>query len=133
MKRSLKGALLSALVFPGAGQLWLKRYLRGTAFALSVSASLAVIILKAVHQALAILERAETEGGALDMAAITDAATRAAAGSGPGSNLALIALVVLWVAAVVDAYLVGRRLDLAEQAQRPAAAERPAGRDEEVP
>ena len=39
MKNSLKGALLSGLVFPGLGQVVLKHYKRGFALMLTVSVS----------------------------------------------------------------------------------------------
>ena len=116
---------MSGLVFPGAGQLWFKQYLKGGAFVLAVSASMAVIVMKAVHQALAILEKAEAEGGAIDMVAIMNSASRASATANDLSScLALTALVVCWIASVVDAYLVGRKLDLAEQGKRPADGKR---------
>ena len=39
MKNSMKGALLSGLVFPGLGQIALKRYRRGFALMLTVMAT----------------------------------------------------------------------------------------------
>jgi hypothetical protein len=115
MKKSLKGALLSGLVFPGVGQLWLKHYLRGTVLILAVSACLAVVVLKAAQQALAILERIETEGGAVDMVAIINSASHAS--GDPIIESASILMVLCWIIGIVDAYMVGKKADLAERSK----------------
>jgi len=62
VKNSLKGALLSGLLFPGAGQFWLGRRITGTALLLATVAALAAVVSKAAQQAYLILERAESEG-----------------------------------------------------------------------
>jgi len=113
MSNSLKGALLSGLVFPGLGQVVLKRYKRGVVIMLAVLASMTVIVVKAVQNALAILEKLEREGGAIDMTAITNAATQASTGSGNLIiNLLLLLVFVSWIIGVVDAYRIGRKIDL---------------------
>lgn len=113
MSNSLKGALLSGLVFPGLGQVVLKRYKRGVVIMLAVLAGMTVIVVKAVQNALAILEKLEQEGGALDMTAITNAATQASTGSGSlVINLLLLLIIVSWIIGVVDAYRIGRKIDL---------------------
>lgn len=113
MKNSVKGALLSALVLPGAGQLWLKHYLRGFALIATVSIAFAVVALKAFRQALAILEQIETAGGAVDLVAIMGSASHSSALS-DGLMSASALIVVCWIVAIVDAYVVGNRKDLAE-------------------
>ena len=113
MSNSLKGALLSGLVFPGLGQVVLKRYKRGVVIMLAVLAGMTVIVVKAVQNALAILEKLEREGGAIDMTAITNAATQASTGSGNLIiNLLLLLVFVSWIIGVVDAYRIGRKIDL---------------------
>ena len=59
----------------------LKHYKRGIALMLTVSAGLLVIIVKAVQQAVTILEKIGSEGGAIDMNTISKAATRASIAS----------------------------------------------------
>lgn len=113
MNNSLKGALLSGLVFPGLGQVVLKRYKRGVVIMLAVLVSLTVIVVEAVQRALVILENIELEGGALDMSAITNAATQASTGSGNLIfTLFLLLIVVSWIIGVVDAYRIGRKKDI---------------------
>ncbi|UCB55615.1 MAG: hypothetical protein JSW45_03555 [Thiotrichales bacterium] len=112
MKNSTKGVLLSALVFPGLGQLVLKRYLPGFSIMLVVVAALILLIREALRQAHAILARLEAEGGPVDMAAITDAAHRAAGESGSTvSTVALLMLVAGWCIGVFDAWSAGRKID----------------------
>lgn len=113
MNNSLRGALLSGLVFPGLGQVILKHYKRGIALMLIVLASLLVIIAQAVQQALTILEKTESEGGAIDMSTISKAATQASTTSESLIfKLLLLLIIFCWIIGVVDAYLSGRRKDI---------------------
>jgi TM2 domain-containing membrane protein YozV len=112
VKNSLKGALLSGLVFPGLGQLVLKRYGRGVALMLIVMAGLFVIIRITVRQAYAVLEKINAAGGAADTETITRAAAQAAT---PHDtliiNLVTLLLIVCWLAGIIDAYRIGKRRD----------------------
>lgn len=104
---------MSGLVFPGLGQLVLRQYRRGAAIMLAVLISLSVIIIEIVQQALAVLEKIELQGDAVDMAAISNAAAQESARSGGAMiNLLMLFVVVCWVAGTVDAYRIGRKQDL---------------------
>jgi len=112
MKYSLKGAFFSGLVFPGLGQVILKHYKRGAVLIVAVSVSLVVFVIKAVQQALAILEKVQLDGGELTMSAITDAATRVTTASDSMIlKLLLLLILFLWVIGIVDAYRIGRKKD----------------------
>ena len=112
MNNSLKGALLSGVVFPGLGQVILKHYKRGAVLMLAVSASLLVILIKAVQQAFAILEKIQSEGGAIDMSTIWNAATQASTTSGSLTfKIALLLLMLCWMIGVVDAYRIGKKTE----------------------
>ena len=54
MRASQKGALLSGLVFPGAGQIALKHYKRGIALVFAVTIGMVAMVVKGVQVALAI-------------------------------------------------------------------------------
>jgi hypothetical protein len=125
MKKSLKGALLSALVYPGVGQLWLKHVLRGIAWVAAVSVALAVIVMKAAQQALSILERVESEGGAVDLIAIARAA-RLSSSDDAAIRYATLALMLGWLGSIVDAYFLGRGKDLETHGGPKAPGEPPA-------
>ena len=74
--------MLSGLVFPGLGQIFLKHYKRAAVIILAVFGSLALVIVKATQLALAILEKVESEGGAISMSTISDVAAQASTTSG---------------------------------------------------
>ena len=113
MNNALKGALLSGLIFPGLGQVALKHYKRGGVIMLTVIVSLAVVTVKSVQLALTILEKIELEGGIISMDTILDAATQASANSGSLTfNLLFLLISVCWIIGTVDAYIIGRKIDL---------------------
>ena len=116
MKNSLKGALLSGLVFPGLGQVVLKRYWRGFVLMLTVMACLYVMIVTAVQQAYAILDTIETQGGSPDSDTISRAAAQAAAASdSPVITVASLLIIACWIIGIVDAYRIGKQKDLKGQ------------------
>jgi hypothetical protein len=113
MNNSLKGALLSGVIFPGLGQVVLKHYKRGIVLMFTVFASLMVVVIKAVQDALTILEKIELEGGIIDIQTITDAATQAASTIDSRIyKLGFSLIVICWVFGVVDAYRIGKKRDL---------------------
>ncbi len=119
MNNSLKGAFLSGLIFPGLGQVVLKHYKRGAVIMLTVLVSLSVVVVKAVQHALAILEKIESEGGAISMSTISNAATQAATTSGSLTfNLVLLLVILCWTIGVVDAYRIGKKKDIEEGSRR---------------
>ncbi len=116
MNNSLRAALLSGLVFPGLGQVILKHRKRGITLMLAVSASLLVIVVKAVQQALTILEKIELEGGAINMSTISNAATQASTTyDSIIFKLLLLFIIFCWIIGVVDAYRIVKRKDIEEQ------------------
>lgn len=109
MNRSVKAALLSALVFPGAGHFFLKRYIPGSVLAGSAFVALYILVSTAVARAVQItneIQRGEVE---LDIAAITELVSSHP--TGPESQILSIttaALLISWVIGIVDSYRVGR-------------------------
>jgi hypothetical protein len=115
MNNSLKGAFLSGLIFPGLGQVVLKHYKRGGMIILTVLVSLSIVVVKAVQLALAILEKIYSEGGAISMSTILDAATQVSTTSGGLTfNVALLLVILCWIIGVVDAYRIGKKKDIEE-------------------
>lgn len=112
MKKAFKAALLSGLAFPGCGQFYLKRYVRGTALTFATLGCLMVIVLKLTQQALAILQEIDLGGGVNNMDAVSRALQKASSlSAGPAVTAAFVLLILFWVVGIVDAYLVGRRMD----------------------
>ncbi len=115
MNNSLKGAFWSGLIFPGLGQVVLKHYKRGAVIMLVVLIGISVVVIKAVHSALAILEKIELESGAISMSTISNAATQASTTSGSLTiNLVLLLTILCWIFGVVDAYRIGKEKDIEE-------------------
>ena len=118
MKHSVRGALWSGLVFPGLGQIVLKHHKRGAVIIFAVLISLTVIVVKGTQYALAILEKIHSEGGAIRMETILNAATQAPTNSESLTfNLLLLFITVCWTIGVVDAYRIGRKKDIKERSQ----------------
>lgn len=119
MKNSIKGALLSGLAFPGIGQISLKHYKRGIALILVTLAILIAFVAKVTQQAFVILEKIELERGAIDLNAISNAATQASNTSDSLIlNFLLGLMIFFWIIGVVDAYRIGKKMDLEEQSMR---------------
>lgn len=112
MNNSLKGALLSGLVFPGVGQIYLGHYKRGVLFVLTASISLLVMLVKALQYAFALLEEIELKGGVISMSQISNAANQALTVSESlVFMLFFLLIVVCWILGIVDAYRTGRKKD----------------------
>ena len=116
MKNSIKGAFLSGVVFPGLGQVILRHYKRGAVIMFTVLVSLSVVIVIAVQNALAILEKIGSEGGAISMSTISNAATQASTASeGLIFKLFLLLIIFCWIIGAVDAYSIGKKKDIEER------------------
>lgn len=110
MNRSTTAVVLSALVIPGAGQLYLKHVWRGMAFIGVSLVCLWFILAQAMQQASAVLMQLESQDGALDAAHIAGLVSQSPGGAGStAASVAVWVLVVCWVASIVDAHRLGRR------------------------
>jgi hypothetical protein len=108
MTRSIQAALWSAVVFPGAGHIFLKRYSRGLVFIAAALGSLLVIAAITVQQALAIIDKLEIEDGPIDVEHISQMVTQGLGTSGGSlGTIAIWVLVACWVVGIVDAYRLG--------------------------
>jgi len=115
VKQATKAALWSALVFPGVGHIYLKRYVAGAALCGVSFAALYYLFAQVMTQAMAISDKIRSGAVAPDVQAITGLVSRQAAGADPQLlNLAATILTVCWLVGIVDAYRVGRRQDLGD-------------------
>lgn len=113
MKNSIKAALWSGLGFPGLGHISVKAYKRGAALMVATLAFLVAFVIKATEMAMTILEKIQSEGGAVDMDAISAAATRSAEASGNAAMSFFLMLIGLcWVFGVIDSFRMGRKIDM---------------------
>lgn len=113
MKNSLKGALLSGLVFPGVGQIVLKQHRKGAFLIFVVLSGLIMFITIAVRKALAVLEKIQAAGGVLDSETINRTANQATTDqAGLLLNFLLLFLIFCWIFGVIDAYILGKKKDV---------------------
>jgi hypothetical protein len=108
VKKSIKAALLSGLIFPGAGHMVLKRYRRGSVLMLSALTALSVVVTEAVNQALTIIDRINSGEISPEAGAIIVLTSTPANGT-ENSILGIATLVVgvVWIISIVDSYRLG--------------------------
>jgi len=107
MSRSTTAVLLSALVLPGAGHLYLKHVSRGLALIAVSLACLWVIVDSALQQVTIVLDQLESGEAALDTGHISELVAQTSGSS--GSSMATLVLIGCWLAGMVDAYRLGRK------------------------
>lgn len=100
MKRSIKAALLSALVFPGAGHFLLGRAARGCAFLAPAAVAIAYVGSDLLARADAIVAQINSGALPLDPQLIAE---RLSAAQGPWMTLAVTAFLLCWAGSIVDA------------------------------
>lgn len=108
MTEPTRAALLSALVFPGAGQILLRRYGRGALLILAVLVGIAGFCLAAASAALPELEAASMAGEVVDAVLLIKVAGDATASAVATHAGWLVWIVAVWVFSIVDAYRLGR-------------------------
>jgi TM2 domain-containing membrane protein YozV len=108
VKKATKAALLSGLVFPGIGHLYLKRYVQGILLSAGAAFASCYIVTVVVTAALDAAEKIQSGGVRLDMDAISGLVSQQMGGAEHTVNVAMITLGVLWVAGIVDSYRQGR-------------------------
>ncbi len=111
MKLSTKAALFSGLLFPGSGYFIVKKKRRGFLFFVVTLASLAIILIEAIHKAQVIAQ--DILSGALVMSVET---LREQIQITPGAfspeiiSAVTYFVVGLWVISIVDCYRIGQKL-----------------------
>jgi hypothetical protein len=115
MKKSTKAALLSGLVFPGAGHLVTRSYYRAAALAASAMIAIYVIFTVSLRQALAVVDKISSGEVPLDSGSISDlvAATSNTADNRT-VNIALIAFGLLWAIGIADSWRLGNAIDVSD-------------------
>ena len=112
MKKSTKAALLSALVFPGLGHLYLRRYLPGSLLALGALLAVGFLTVTAVAVATDIVARIQSGAVPPDIVAVHRLVLDELRESGRSADLATLILMTLWVTGIAGAYSAGLRQEL---------------------
>ncbi|MGL1957449.1 MAG: hypothetical protein OCD00_09065 [Colwellia sp.] len=112
MKSSSKAALLSALVFPGAGHYSLKKTLHSTIIASTALLCLYIILSTLIEKAQTIAEKIQTGEIILDVEAISaELHSHAFSGDIQRINIALSVLIFVWLFSIFDSYRLGLKTD----------------------
>ena len=109
MNSAVKAALLSGFVFPGLGQMYLKRFKRGLTIMILVLLALGMIIRTVVVSALERIKAIESGGGIADMETISNLARIDSAHGGADLKLILLFVLCCWLFSVADAYKIGKK------------------------
>ena len=112
MKKSYKAALMSAFLFPGTGQFYLKRYWQGLIIMGISIAGVAYIIWQAKIQALSIMDSTMLkvqQGGNVDIQGITAMLYSKDTSSSPYGDIILFVIICCWIYAIIDAYISGKK------------------------
>ena len=113
MKESTRGLLLSGLVYPGLGQLVLGQVAAGVLFMLLTTAAFFVFIYRMVQRAVHVIDKilpllANNE---IDVNTLNEQFSRDSAGGWGVETISLIGIAGCWLAAMVHAYFVGKKMD----------------------
>ncbi len=109
MNKSTKAALLSALVYPGIGHFFLKKYTVCVLFVTTFSVPLYFIIHEITAKAERIIEQIKNGEIPLDIAAISAALSSSTTGTDAQElNLKMYVLIFIWIIAIIDSYRLGR-------------------------
>ena len=114
MKESTKGVLLSALVYPGLGQLILGQVAAGVVFIILTTTALLVFIYRIIERAARSIDEilplmAKNE---LDVNVLKELLSQDPHGGWGVEAISLIALAGCWLVAIMHAYFAGRKIDL---------------------
>lgn len=100
--------MLSALVFPGLGHLYLKKRLAGSVLIGASFAAIYYLISKAVANALQVVEKIQSGDVQLDVVAITELLSKqSTAAELQLENIATAVFIVCWIIGIVDSYRLG--------------------------
>ena len=112
MKKSTKAALLSAFVFPGAGHLYLKKFVSGSILVGVSLVGIYYLVTTTVERAWEIAEKIQSGAVQLDAMTVTELVSQQSAGSDAQlANIATLAIIICWVLGIIDSYRVGRVKD----------------------
>jgi hypothetical protein len=112
MTKPTKAALLSGLIFPGIGHVYLKHYLRGSILMLPALVALSAIVKVAFQQAQAIVDRVVSGEVPLETVAISKLVAESPNDSDSlMSSISVFVFVACWLIGIIDSYRIGAALE----------------------
>lgn len=110
MNNSIKAALLSALIFPGIGQISAGYKQRGWII-IGVNVMLVFLIIREImKKAYTVIAEMQKSGSPMDIESVSNATSKLAGFSDNiFLNILLILLIIFWLYSIFDAYRVGKK------------------------
>jgi hypothetical protein len=110
MNLAIKGALFNALLFPGWGQVYLKKYKKGILIIIAISAGIISILWSVTQATINILKIAPIKKGTVTLSVVVQLAIDAV----KALNLSylfliLLSMILLWIFSIIDAYQIGKK------------------------
>ena len=110
MKKSIKAALLSAFVFPGAGHLYLKKYISGILLISTTGAGIFYLISTLIQTALSIVDKIQNGEVPPDITSISQLLlNRSGSSESFFLNMATILVIICWIIGIIDSYRIARK------------------------
>jgi hypothetical protein len=110
MRTEIKAALFSALLFPGWGQIYLKKYNRGIAIILPILAGMVSMCWDVVQVAIDILKASPLKKGTVDLPAVVKLSLNSVKTlDSVYFSLTFLFIVLLWIFSIVDTYLLAKK------------------------
>ena len=109
MNKPLKAALFSALIFPGAGQLLLKKYISAAYFFAFACVGLYLLFSNLMTRAQGIIDKVQRGDVTADIGTITELVHQQSATAMESLSPALMILLIAWLVSVIEAYRVGKK------------------------
>ncbi|OUR86174.1 hypothetical protein A9Q77_00175 [Marinomonas sp. 42_23_T18] len=112
MKRATKAALLSALVFPGAGYFAVSKTKQALTFILLTLTGLSAIIYDSIYKAQIIAQKVTSGSLSLDANIIREEILKTQGVISPAIITAItFGIGALWIVAIIDGYRIGKSQD----------------------
>ena len=111
MQKSVQAALYSALIFPGAGLLWLKRYWQAALFGLPSLAITLYVLRETMASAYQLRDKISDGSLPMDIMTIALEAVRVSEQLTARLEGAIWLLIICWALSIAASYQAGRRLE----------------------
>jgi hypothetical protein len=112
MKKSIKAALFSALLFPGTGHFSLQKMMRGLYFFIPAFLSLIYLVRYSLDKAYVIADQLNLGKIPLDTETITNLIAEPPTGMTLlNLQIATWTIIVCWIGSIIDSFLLGKKAD----------------------
>ncbi|MFT5282661.1 MAG: hypothetical protein ACI94Z_001493 [Yoonia sp.] len=109
MKKSVKAALLSALVYPGVGHFFLKRYAISAVLFCGFSVPLYFVVSEIFAKTEKVMEQIRNGEIPLNIVAISESLAHLTTSvDSQQLNIKIYVLVVIWIIAIIHSFKLGR-------------------------